>query len=228
MIFGLPQRSSTSMKKSTEPGVICCLIFRLIYLESDSRPRSSGRWQRTVNKQSSSSSHCPFTARQAVNSVPASLPSFKAPPVVGFLVWWHVLPVHLKKNWTAAVGGCVAVPCSRVWLYTEQHAHEIWTVLYCDGGARCVIHKYGGILPSLQRVKRRQCHAEQYHTCWYVRAVCLCASPVAPAGRARWQWISCCCFLTQQSSLVSCKKKKKITEINPPYEISKITTSIKG
>lgn len=51
-------------------------------------------------KQSLSSSHCPFATWQAVNSVSASLPSFKPPsqtPVVGFCVVARV-PRPLKKK----------------------------------------------------------------------------------------------------------------------------------
>lgn len=105
------------------------------------------------------------------------------------------------QQWVALM-----MPCSCVRLYTKQHAHKIWTVLYCDGSACCVIHKYGGVLPGLQR-KINHSDVERLHTYRYFMYVCLlvCCSPVAPAAHARWPWISCCYFLIRQSSPVSCK-----------------------
>lgn len=115
------------------------------------------------------------------------------------------------------------MPSSYVRLYTKQHAHEIWTVLYCDGSACCIIHKYGGVLPGLQRkiyitvMQKDFAHTDTSRPC-----VSYC-SPAAPAAPARWRWISCCYFLIQRSSPVSCKYI--LEELNIVFQNSNVHPS---
>lgn len=140
--------------KSTETAVICPITFRLMYLEGKSHPWSSERWQRTI-KNSEKRENCPRTLhivlsppdKQSSPCQPHACPS-------NLPLWFvcvGVAPGTSPFGSTAAMGGRVPTPPVRPGcLYAEQHAHEIWTVLYCNGGAGCVIHKYGGVLASLR------------------------------------------------------------------------------
>lgn len=203
LIFGLPQTSSTPMKNILKQ-TYSLLYFQVILLVKQQASKFLREVAANCEKQtqSLSSSHCPLTIWQPVKSLSASLPSFKPPLWFGYCVAVLIsspLTKTKRQQRTAWM-----VPRSRVRLYTKQHAHKIGPVLYCDGRARCVIHKYGGVLAGLQK-KIYDSDAETSHR--YVMFVCLlvCCSPVAPAGPARWRWISCCYFLIQQSSPVSWK-----------------------
>lgn len=68
------------------------------------------------------------------------------------------------------------VPCSWASLYTKQHAHEIGSVLYCDGSACCIIHKYGGVLAGLQREIH---NIDVGKICTKTGILCLCVSRCA-------------------------------------------------
>lgn len=164
-------------------------------------------------KQSLSSSHCPFTTWQADNSVSASLPSFKPPPCSWFLCGGTCYPSIKKKKrencssgWLCggALFTCVAIhqaACpwnlnrSVLWWRHPLRYPQIW---------RCTAQPAEKKTPVLCRTIS---HMQIRQGCVFVRVL-----PVAPAGRARWQWISCCCFLTRQSSPVSCKERHNNTK----------------
>lgn len=138
-------------EKYTETDIFTALFSGYFIGEATGIQAPPGEVAVHCEKQSLSSSHCPFTIWQA-SQVNVSLASFLPSNLPCGLVLCggaHKQSIEKTQKEKRQPWMVWTMPCSRVRLYTEQHAHKIWTVLYCNGSACCIIHKYRGVLPGL-------------------------------------------------------------------------------
>lgn len=190
--------------------LLCFQVILLVKQQASKLLR--GKWQCTVKNNPWVLHTVLSPSDKQVKSMSASLPSFlQTSPVVWYCVVVLIsspLKKHKKKNGSRGWFGRCPV---HVWGYTPSSmpikSEPFCIVMEAPAALSTNIEVY---CPAC-RGKIHNSDVERLNKYRYFMFVCFlaCCSPVTPAALERWQWISCCYFLIQQSSPVSCNHIKK-------------------